>query len=109
MTAMGTRLGACALAAVALGTAAGCTDGGGGRDRDRRDHVERIEGQRERCLEAAESRGWRVRDTDQPKRFGNLGEGEWLVPMRVRGRDGDSFDVVCRVDDRGRVRLQDRD
>jgi hypothetical protein len=107
---MTARLGLGALLA-ALGLAAGCAADGGGRDRDRGDdRAERLEGQRERCTEAAEARGWRVRDTDQPKRFGDPGRGAWLVPMRVRGRGGDGFDVVCRVDDRGgRVRLQERD
>jgi hypothetical protein len=50
---------------------------------------------RDMCEDAAHDRGWRVRDTESPKKF-----GERRMDMQMRVRDGGkSFDAVCTAED----------
>ena len=59
---------------------------------------------RDMCEDAARDRGWRVRDTESPKKF-----GERRMDMQMRVRDGGrSFDAVCTAED-GKVSVHRRD
>ena len=59
---------------------------------------------RDMCKDAARDRGWRVRDTESPKKF-----GERRMDMQMRVRDGGrSFDAVCTAED-GKVSVHRRD
>lgn len=59
---------------------------------------------RDLCREAAEDRGWRVRDIGEPKGFG---EGRTDMRMRVRD-EGRTFDAICMIEGR-RARVQRQD
>ncbi len=61
-------------------------------------------GMEDTCRDAARDRGWKVRDTDKPKMF-----GERRMDMHMRVRDGHhSFDAICTAED-DKVTLHRRD